>query len=236
VTGSAVRRVDFGYFVRPAEETGSGRARVQPCLGYAVELGRGWLLFDTGMGFVDTETDDHYRPHRVSLDAALHRAGILEADVRSVANCHLHFDHCGNNPALLHRPVFVQAVELATARSVPDYTASPLIDYPEARYEELDGEHELFPGVWAIPTPGHTQGHQSLVIRSGDGTAVVLAGQSHDTSATFADDDLARRARTDVGPQSIPDFPSWMERLQRFDPSRVYFAHDQSVWEPLPTA
>ena len=32
----AVRRVDFGYFVRPVAETGTGSARVEPCLGYLV--------------------------------------------------------------------------------------------------------------------------------------------------------------------------------------------------------
>ena len=46
----AVRRVDFGYFVRPAEETGTGSPRVEPCLGYLVDHPDGLLLVDTGMG------------------------------------------------------------------------------------------------------------------------------------------------------------------------------------------
>jgi hypothetical protein len=33
MTDAVVRRVDFGYFVRPAKETGTGAARVEPCLG-----------------------------------------------------------------------------------------------------------------------------------------------------------------------------------------------------------
>ena len=45
-----VRRVDFGYFVRPPEETGTGEPRVEPCLGYLVVHPEGTLLFDTGMG------------------------------------------------------------------------------------------------------------------------------------------------------------------------------------------
>jgi len=43
-----VRRVDFGYFIRPAEETGTGVPRVEPCLGYAVGHPEGMILFDTG--------------------------------------------------------------------------------------------------------------------------------------------------------------------------------------------
>jgi hypothetical protein len=56
-----VRRVDFGYFVRPAEETGTGVPRVEPCLGYAVGHPEGMILFDTGMGS-HPEVDAHYPP------------------------------------------------------------------------------------------------------------------------------------------------------------------------------
>jgi N-acyl homoserine lactone hydrolase len=229
-----IRRVDFGYFVRPAVETGTGHARVEPCLGYGTALRQGWLLFDTGIGMADDETEEHYRPHRKPLPSALARAGITEADVGVVVNCHLHFDHCGGNPMLQKRPVFVQADELDSARSVPDYTVASLVDRPDATYEELQGEAEIAPGVWVIPTPGHTRGHQSVVIRAGDGTTVVLAGQSHDTSSAFAADELARRARVEAGSAlTLPSYPAWIDRLSQFDPARVYFAHDQSVWEPL---
>ena len=46
----SVRRIDFGYFVRPAAETRIGVARVEPCLGYVVDHPQGRVLFDTGMG------------------------------------------------------------------------------------------------------------------------------------------------------------------------------------------
>jgi hypothetical protein len=45
---STVRRIDFGYFVRPAEETGTGKPRVEALLGYAIVNEAGVLLFDTG--------------------------------------------------------------------------------------------------------------------------------------------------------------------------------------------
>ena len=57
----SVRRVDFGYFVRPAKETGTGASRVEPCLGYLVCHPNGLVLFDTGMGS-HPEVDAHYRP------------------------------------------------------------------------------------------------------------------------------------------------------------------------------
>jgi N-acyl homoserine lactone hydrolase len=103
----AVRRVDFGYFVRPAVETGTGMARVEPCLGYVVAHPAGMILFDTGMGS-DPEVDAHYRPRRTGLRAALAAIGVEIPDVALAANSHLHFDHCGGNPALGRTPVFVQ--------------------------------------------------------------------------------------------------------------------------------
>ncbi|TMB60592.1 MAG: N-acyl homoserine lactonase family protein, partial [Chloroflexi bacterium] len=55
-----VRRIDFGYFVRPAEETGTGKPRVESVLGYVIEHSAGLLLFDTGLGEGDAEVDAHY--------------------------------------------------------------------------------------------------------------------------------------------------------------------------------
>lgn len=226
-----VRRVDFGYFVRRPEETGTASARVESLLGHVVvRPGGGFLLFDTGMGS-DPDVDRHYRPVRRPLSEALGRAGVRLDEVLLVVNCHLHVDHCGGNPALAGRPVFVQGTELDIARVTPDYTLPQLMDFPGARYERLDGATEVEPDILVIPTPGHTDGHQSLVIHCEDGT-VVLAGQTHETASAFSADMLARRARGEgaAGPLPIP--PAWIERILELDPARVLFAHDQAIWEP----
>jgi len=143
-----------------------------------------------------------------------------------VANCHLHFDHCGGNPALAGRPIFVQPIELRTARTTKDYTLPHLIDFAGADYREIDGETEILPDVLLIPTPGHTAGHQAIAVRSKDGT-VVLAGQARDTAFEYGSDQLAWRARRDA-----VNYLPWIERLQKLDPKRVVFAHDRAVWEP----
>ena len=225
-----VRRVDFGYFVRPPEETGTGEPRVEPCLGYLVVHPEGTLLFDTGMGG-DPWVDQHYRPRRTSLELALSAVDVSVDDIDLVANCHLHFDHCGGNAFFSGKPILTQASELVAARTVVDYTLAELIDTPGTRYEELAGEAEVLPGVILIPTPGHTEGHQSLVVRKSDGT-VVVAGQSHDTATAYSADALAWRAHRDNHSQPLPVPPSWLDRLQQLDPARVVFAHDHGVWEP----
>ena len=213
-----VLRVELGTFVRPAEETGTGADRVEHVLGYVVRSAAGLVLLDTGMGDAGPETEAHYRPARVALPAALERVGVAVEDVALVVNCHLHFDHIGANPLFAGRPILAQRGELETARG-PDYTVPALVDFPGARYELLDGEAAIAPGVLVVPTPGHVDGHQSLVVRAADGT-VVLAGQAHDTAADWA----AHAAADDPSP--------WMRRILELDPRRVVFAHDRTEWRP----
>jgi N-acyl homoserine lactone hydrolase len=223
-------RIDLGTFVRPAEETGTGAPRVEAVLGYVARTPAGVLLLDTGLGEADEETDAWYRPRRVPVDAALRTVGLTPADVDIVVNCHLHFDHIGGNPTFAGRPIHCQRSELETARTT-DYTVPELVDFADARYELLDGEAEIAPGVHVIPTPGHVDGHQSVVVECEDGS-VVLAGQSHDTASQWSADALAARA-ADLGhEQPLPVAPAWMERLLAFDPRRVVFAHDAAVWIP----
>jgi N-acyl homoserine lactone hydrolase len=225
-----VTRLLLGTFVRPAEETGTGAPRLEAVYGYLVRHERGLVLLDTGLGEGDPETEGWYRPRRVPLSRALAGIGVTGEEVDVVVNCHLHFDHCGENPSFAGRPVVCQREELAVARAGA-YTMEQLVDYPGATYELLDGEAEIWPGVHVVPTPGHVDGHQSLVVECADGT-IVLAGQSHDTASAWSADALAASARALGHADPLPAAPAWMERLLAFDPRRVVFAHDAAVWEP----
>jgi N-acyl homoserine lactone hydrolase len=229
---SDITRVDFGCFLRPGEETATGVTRAEPLYGYAVRVLGGVVLFDTGMGRGDDDLESHYRPRRIALDDGLHRAGLDRGDVTAVVNCHLHFDHCGGNPMLAGRPVFTQRRELDAARTA-DYTVPELVDHVGVRYVELDGEAEIATDCLVLPTPGHTAGHQALVVRCGDGT-VVLAGQAHDTASEYARNQLAWRvmAASPDAAETLPVPPGWIGRIEELDPARVVFAHDGAVWVP----
>jgi glyoxylase-like metal-dependent hydrolase (beta-lactamase superfamily II) len=229
LTTAAVRRVDFGYFVRPSSETETGHPQVCPVLGYVVDHPDGLLLFDTGLGQAGDETDAHYRPRRRPFVEALITAGVAADDVRWIVNCHLHFDHCGANPTFPGRPIIVQSTELAEARA-GGYTVPELVDFDGATYEAIDGELEVLPGVWVIPSPGHTNGHQSLVVCCDDGS-VIAAGQARTSATEYAAELSAVLAGSELNAQERPPIPGWLERLQQFDPRRIYFAHDLSVIE-----
>ena len=230
VRTDGIRRILLGTFVRPAEETGTGGPRVEAVYGYLVRHERGVLLLDTGLGRGDDETEHWYRPRRIPLAEALAGVGAALDEVQVVVNCHLHFDHCGGNPLLPGTPVICQRRELAVAQA-GDYTMEHLIDYPGSTYDLLDGRAEIWPGVHVLPTPGHVDGHQSVVVECADGS-VVLAGQTHDTASLWTADALAFRAPSLGHTEPLPVTPAWMEVLLAFDPKRVVFAHDAAVWEP----
>jgi N-acyl homoserine lactone hydrolase len=230
MTEIAVRRVDFGYVVVPGVQGTDEAPHVLPCLGYLVVHPEGTLLFDTGIG-ANAVVDARYRLQRRSLPDAMAAAGTTVADITHVANCHLHYDHCGGNPAFMRRPIFTQRTELATARQTRGYTIPELVDPTTVTYEEIDGDAEVLPGVLIVPTPGHTAGHQSLVVRRTDGT-IIVAGQSHDTSTSYGTDVLNSRDRRDDPSSTLPASPAWIDRLQATDPRRVVFAHDNAVWQP----
>jgi N-acyl homoserine lactone hydrolase len=89
----------------------------------------------------------------------------LRSRVAVVVNTHLHVDHCGGNRCFPGVPVHVQARELAAAGAAPDeHTRPEWVHAPGVVYVEHDGEAELLPGIRLVPTPGHTAGHQSVLV------------------------------------------------------------------------
>ena len=125
--------------------------------------------------------------------------------------------------------LFAQRRELAHMRVTPDYTHVPsVIDFEGADVEEIDGEAPLFEGLTVLPTPGHSPGHQSMVVQTRAGR-VVLAGQALGTATEFARHRYSHeRAEHGLG---HPPYPDWVPAISRLDPWRVYFAHDRAVWQ-----
>ncbi len=235
-----VRRLDVGYFVRPAAETGTGQPRVEAVYGYLVTHPEVTVVFDTGIGAADPETEAHYQPQRRPLALACRDVGCSIDAIDIVVNSHLHFDHCGANPALAGRRIVVQSTELEAA-SGEGYTFPELVDFDGAIYDRVDGEVEIADGLVVLPTPGHSPGHQSLVVRAQDGTLLV-AGQAMDFSTTtlspvageasaYASAHLARQASRHAG-RPLGPWPDWLDRVEQFDPARVVFAHDGATFNP----
>jgi N-acyl homoserine lactone hydrolase len=170
----------------------------------------GRVLVDTGLTQLHPAADD-MDPRLVPWTE---RADVDLAGIDLVVNTHLHFDHCGGNHLFAGTPIYVQRRELDEARSRDDYTVSEWVDAPGVEYVAVDGELELLPGVRLVPTPGHTNGSQVVVIETG-GQPLVICG---DTAVFHAELD---EPSTDG------------QRLVRaLDPREVWLSHEHEPWRP----
>jgi len=210
----------------PAERELLGR-EWWPSYAHAVVHPGGIFLFDNGVGLGNAEVEATFAPHVTPIEDALAEHGISLADVTGAANCHLHFDHAGQNARLRGIPIFVQRREWALVHE-PDYTVAEWIDAPGLTYEVLDGETEVAPGLRVIPTPGHTAGHQSLVLDAPEGT-VVLAGQALQSRLEW--EGATDPSASGASGAKDPGYAISIERLRALEPVRVHLAHDPSVWQ-----
>lgn len=224
-------RLRMGYATVPAEESPAHAGERLMMCAYAIRHPNGVFLFDTGIGR-HPEVEELYAPVRWELDDQLAAAGLRRSDVVAVANCHLHFDHAGGNAGFPGIPIIAQRVEHETALATEDYTIPGIAEFPGARYELLDGDAPIWPGLTVLPTPGHTAGHQSLVVETRQGR-IVLAGQSFDFASDYARARLSQELEQ-AGYADETGYPAWMDIVDALDPWRVLFAHDVASWERGP--
>jgi N-acyl homoserine lactone hydrolase len=165
-----------------------------PCFVHVVEHPQGRVLVDTGLIDSTPELDEEWSP-AFDPDA-------IPRDVVCVINTHLHFDHCGGNRLFAGTPIYVQRLEREAARA-EGYTIAQWVDFEGANYVELEGEQEVLPGLHVLPTPGHTPGHQSVLVETDDGLVVVggdvaYTWREFDAPANHAAVTLTRRSPTRI--------------------------------------
>jgi len=196
-----------------------------PVHGFVVTHPTGAVLVDTGVGGPDQVLTD-WRVVNRSVADALASIDMTPGDIDLVINTHLHFDHCGQNSVFKHAACHVQRGELERckreSRELYDW-----FDFMNASFELLDGDAEIVPGLSVIATPGHTSGHQSVVVRSGEAEPDVLIGDAAYTSVQFSgppDGELP------AGQAADP--VAWrgsLSRIKSIEPARVHFCHDTGV-------
>jgi N-acyl homoserine lactone hydrolase len=182
-----------------------------PVLAFAIRHADGIVLVDTGVGEGSEWIESNYRPRSRDVRDALAGAKLDPDHVRRVINTHLHFDHCGQNRAFPGVPIHVQQSELDLALR-EGHTVVEWVDFPEASYEAVEGDREIVEGVSVLATPGHTPGHQSVTVRTGDGL-VLIVGQAAQDARAFA-----------TGPADAS-----IERLRELNADRIHFSHDLAV-------
>lgn len=188
---------------------------------YLVEHPDGAVLVDTGMGSDSAFLNRAYQPRIVPLADALEGHGCRISDVVAVVNSHLHFDHCGNNREFRGVPTWVQRAEVEAARE-PHYTIREWFDFEGAALRILDGDAEILPGVRAIPTPGHTAGHQSVLVEGAGRQVLIGAQAAYRLEEWRAGPDLPVNSQPGLEKRYVTTF----EGLRQLGAEEVYLSHD----------
>lgn len=230
-----VARLHLASVTLPEWHPAAATDRTCPVYGFVIDHPDGAIVVDTGVGLGNAFLDATYDPQVQPLDAALIAEGIDPRTVVAVVNSHLHFDHCGQNP-LFHgsaASVFVQQAELDAVDRDPFYTDSSWALAPSDQQEAIEGDLAIAEGVTILATPGHTAGHQSVLVESRH-ERLVIAGQivwrsreyleAVATSTNVADDELRDAALDSI------------RRVKALRPQTVFFSHcdEHRSEEPAP--
>ena len=145
---------------------------------------KGWFLWDTGIadavaampnGLVpaDPKAVTWRRPK--TLAAQLEQLGLKPDDVKAMAVSHTHPDHTGNVELFPQAMLYVQKAEY----DWPGANNEPRFK-PSHPVELLAGDKDVFGdgSLTILSTPGHTPGHQSLLVKLPKTGAVVLSGDA----------------------------------------------------------
>jgi N-acyl homoserine lactone hydrolase len=143
----------------------------------------GYLLWDTGITDALVERPNGFGGafgapvwHRSkTLLAALAELNLKPADIRYVAVSHSHPDHVGNVDEFPASMLLIQKAEydFAMAQERKPFNG----DRPVT---QLEGDKDVFGdgSVTLISTPGHTPGHQSLLLHLAKTGWLVLSGDA----------------------------------------------------------
>jgi glyoxylase-like metal-dependent hydrolase (beta-lactamase superfamily II) len=211
-----------------------------PYFFYLIQHPLGNVLFDTGC-HPDLITDPGKRlgdagdDFGFALDiqegddvvSRLAEVGLQPSDISYVVQSHLHFDHAGGIEFFPAATFYANRRELQAGFWPPPYQESIYVqadfDHP-VRWQPLTGWHDLFGDgrLVIFPTPGHSPGHQSLLVKLDNQNVILVADAAY----------LPRSLELGVLPAvvSSPDamVESWdlLKHVQADHDAQLIFCHD----------
>ena len=230
----------------PGENVGKSIEFSSTC--WLLKRGSEWLLWDTGVpesalndprGWSTLPKLIVYRLDK-TLTSQLAEIGLKTSDVTYVAVSHTHGDHIGNVGLFPNSTVLMQRAEY-TWISSPDGTndnvnqlkalARKLLGTPK-QLQLLDGDTDVFGdgSVTLISTPGHTPGHQSLLVHLKKSGFIILSGDVVHLEKNF-EKDIVPSLNTDKA-ASIAS----MDRVRRMVATyqaKLFINHDKAQSDTL---
>ena len=167
-----------------------GKAHVFANHCYLIRHAQGWMLWDTGNSDrlaalpsgMEVAGGSITVFMKKPLVASLKEIGVAPADIRHFAMSHAHGDHSGNANLFTSATLYVQTAEYA-AMFGPEPQKFGFIpsNFDKLRSNQtmtLGGDYDVFGdgSVTILRAPGHTPGHQVLVVRLPKTGRVMLSG------------------------------------------------------------
>lgn len=165
---------------------------------FLIEHDRGLLLYDTAMapsaaedpagtyGPLLTHMGLEFEPEQ-RIDRRLATLGLTCADVTHVVLSHPHWDHAGGLHLFPHAKLYAGADDLPfalwphTAAFEGHFRREDIELTRGFDWHPLHGDHDVFGdgSVQILSTPGHTPGHQSLLLTMDDGPLILTGDAVH---------------------------------------------------------
>jgi glyoxylase-like metal-dependent hydrolase (beta-lactamase superfamily II) len=172
----------------PGVDVGVAREFSDNC--YLIVHGERLFLWDTGMSDSIAAKPEGVSAAgglltlwvRKTLASQLEALGVPAAAVTDIALSHFHADHAGNANLFTSARLYIQQPEYDAAfgADAAKFGFNPALygKLKDSPIVKLDGDHDVFGdgSVMILSTPGHTPGHQCLLVRLPDRGPVVLSG------------------------------------------------------------
>lgn len=155
---------------------------------YLIRNGKQLLLWDTGLdGALAGSTKDsggYVNSLAERIVPQLARIDVKPEDVTYVGISHYHFDHIGQAADFPRATMLIGKNDLAVAK-VWSGAAKPLAPWLTggSKVEAVEGDRDVFGDgrVTILAMPGHTEGHQALLVRLKSGPVLLSGDQYHFT-------------------------------------------------------
>lgn len=221
---------------------------------FVIRHGSSWVAYDSGnnaavavdpINYWSKPVCDAYmpvmKPHE-EFKIQIKRLGLSPKDLHAVIMSHGHLDHCGavEDLAGTKVPVYLQKKELdhvkeqVASGKKTAYIPDDFKKIDQVNVVALDGMLDVFgdQSVIVLPTPGHTPGHQSVLVRTTAGQNLILAQDAcYTLENMFAN----------IPPGLAHDIPDAMVSIHHFKAMTVLGAqlvppHDPDWWQGKPLA
>jgi glyoxylase-like metal-dependent hydrolase (beta-lactamase superfamily II) len=225
-----------------------------PVTFFLIKHGNEWVAFDTGNNSMVAKDPVAYWGEAVTkayypvmkdyeeFQAQIKKLGLEPKNLKAVVLSHGHLDHAGaiDNFKGTDVPIYLQKKELdliekaVASGQKTAYIPEDFKVIKELNIKTIDGVFDVFGDqtVVAFPTPGHTEGHQSLLVKQTGGKPLVLAADAMYTLENMQEA---------IPPGLAWDIPRSLQALYAFKAmsmlgAEIVPSHDPEYWKNKPLA